>query len=94
MGGESLGSQWTSIVLQEWESDQSWMVMDMGSGESEFFTYFPDVINYGPLIRTLSSIAILNFFSSHVVYHFDKKNFSTVLDFENTESLFKLLLAL
>ena len=29
-GGESLGSQWTSIVLQEWESDQSWMVMDMG----------------------------------------------------------------
>ena len=28
--GESLGSQWTSIVLQEWESDQNRMVMDIG----------------------------------------------------------------
>ena len=59
--GESLGSQWTSIVLQEWESDQNGMVMDIGQGESAFFTYFPDVINEGPLSRTLSSIAIVNF---------------------------------
>ena len=53
------------------------MVMDIGQGESAFFTYFPDVINEGPLSRTLSSTAIVNFFSSHVVYRFNKKNFSS-----------------
>ena len=51
-----------SIVLQGWESDQNQMVTDMRYEESEFSTYFPGVINEGPLSQTLSSIVIVNVF--------------------------------
>ena len=51
-----------SIELQEWESDQNWMVTDIRYGKSEFPTYFLGVINEGILSQTLSSIVIVNVF--------------------------------
>ena len=45
--------------MQGWGSDRNRMVMDIRLEELQFFTYFRNVINEGPLSQALSMSGIV-----------------------------------